>query len=428
MSVEAIEPAQPVKDDLPHGAGRARFIGATRSFWRIVSRGAVLLLLTLGLYRFWLATDMRRFLWANTEIDGDGLEYTGTALQLLLGFLIAIVLLVPVYAGLFIAALDLGIIGRISGLLAVGVLAVLGQFAIYRARRYRLTRTVFRGLRFHQTGSAWRYAISAVLWWIVVGVTFGLAYPWAQANLERYKMRHTYYGDLPGHFSGSAFRLFFRGFLLWLAVIGPFFFGLFAMVSMVEWQAVFTTLRAGGDDVLARLEGATPGLGAALGIGLMAIVWAVLAAAVFYPAFQAITLRWWLSGIRFGKISISSTLRAGKVYAVYVRFLWYSLLLALLIALVATLGLAFGGSWAERIGASAAAELGLTAAAVGGYVVVALAYSAIYQTIVKLGLWRLSLDSLELTGLEQLDHVKARGRASSAVGEGMADVLQVGGI
>lgn len=428
MSVEAIEPAQPVKEDLPHAAGRARFVGSTRSFWRIVSRGAALLLVTLGIYRFWLATDVRRFLWANTEIAGDGLEYAGTALQLLLGFLIAVVLLIPVYIGLFVAALDLGVIGRISGLLAVGVLALLGQFAIYRARRYRLTRTVFRGLRFHQTGSAWRYALSAVSWWIVIGVTFGLAYPWAQANLERYKMRHTFYGDLPGHFAGSAFRLFFRGFLLWFAVIGPFFFGLFLMVSLVEWQAVFTTLRAGGEDVLARLEGATPGLGAALGIGVMAVVWAVLAAAVFYPAFQAITLRWWLSGLRFGGITVSSDLRTGKVYGVYVRFLWYSLLLALVVALLAMVGLAFAGSWAERIGKSAATELALTAMAVGGYVVAALAYSAIYQSVVKLGLWRLSIDSLELSGLEQLDKVSARGRASSAVGEGIADVLQVGGI
>ncbi len=428
MSVEAIEPVQAEPEEQPLGTGRGRFLGATRSFWRIVSRGAVLLVLTLGLYRFWLATDVRRFLWANTEVAGDGFEYTGTALQLLLGFLIAIVLLVPVYAGLFVAALDLGVIGQISGLLAVGVLALLGQFAVYRARRYRLTRTVFRGLRFHQTGSAWRYAIAAILWWLVVGATLGLAYPWMQASLERYKMRNTFYGDLPGYFEGSSFRLFFRGFLLWLAVLGPFFFGLFLMLSMAEWEAVFRTLRAGGGDLGARLEGATPGLGAALGMGLMAIVWAVLAAAVFYPAFQAITLRWWLSGIRFTGITVHSDLRMGKVYGVYARFLWYALLLALVVGVAAAAGFALVGPWVERIGKSALAELALTAMAVGGYVVVALAYSAIYQATVKLGLWRLCVESLQLAGLERLDHVKARGHPSSAVGEGIADVLQVGGI
>ena len=76
----------------PNGA---RFLGDERAFWRLLIRGAVLLLVTLGIYRFWLATDVRRFLWSNTEIAGDGLEYIGTARELLLGFLIAIALLVP---------------------------------------------------------------------------------------------------------------------------------------------------------------------------------------------------------------------------------------------------------------------------------------------------------------------------------------------
>ena len=58
-------------------------------------------MVTLGIYRFWLVTDVRRFLWSNTEIAGEPLEYTGTALELLLGFLVAIALLIPIYAGFF---------------------------------------------------------------------------------------------------------------------------------------------------------------------------------------------------------------------------------------------------------------------------------------------------------------------------------------
>jgi uncharacterized membrane protein YjgN (DUF898 family) len=54
-------------------------------------------LITAGFYRFWLSTDIRRSLWANTSIDGDTLEYTGTAKELLLGFLFALAILVPVY-------------------------------------------------------------------------------------------------------------------------------------------------------------------------------------------------------------------------------------------------------------------------------------------------------------------------------------------
>ena len=180
-----------------------KFLGNRRAYWRLLIRGAALLMVTLGIYRFWLATDVRRYLWANTEIAGETLEYTGTPLELLLGFLVAVAILIPVYAGFFLAALDLGIFGKLSGVIAFAALGVLGQYAVYRARRYRLTRTIYRGLRFHQSGSAWRYALRASLWWIATGITFGLAYPFQLASLERYKMRNTFYGDL-----GRPFRRF----------------------------------------------------------------------------------------------------------------------------------------------------------------------------------------------------------------------------
>src|SRR5262249_35120581 len=154
------------------------------------------LLVTLGIYRFWLVTDTRRFLWSNTEVAGDGLEYIGTARELLLGFLIAVALLVPLNVLFFLGPFVKGTVGELSGVVAVVALALFGQFAVYRARRYRLTRTVYRGLRFHQTGSAWRYAVCALFWWGMIAITLGLAYPFAQASLERFKIRNTYYGEL----------------------------------------------------------------------------------------------------------------------------------------------------------------------------------------------------------------------------------------
>src|SRR5215213_10495329 len=225
----------PAEEPAPSANG-ARFSGNERAFWRLLIRGAVLLLLTLGIYRFWLATDVRRFLWSNTEIAGDGLEYIGTAREILLGFLKAIALMGPINVVFFLAAFSRGVIGQISGLLALAALALLGQFAVYRARRYRLTRTVYRGIRFHQTGSAWRYSACAIFWWAMIALTLGLAYPWAQASLERFKLRNTYYGDLQGHFVGSGWKLFFRGVLFWLVVVGPFGFGLLLAFGSVDWN------------------------------------------------------------------------------------------------------------------------------------------------------------------------------------------------
>src|SRR5690606_25302300 len=108
----------------------------------------------------------------------------------------------------------------------------------YRARRYRLTRTIYRGIRFHQTGSAARFAVRALGWWLATVATLGLAYPWARANLERYKMEHTHYGDMTCYFEGSALRLFLRGFLMWLVVIGPLVYALATVVQSISWPAL----------------------------------------------------------------------------------------------------------------------------------------------------------------------------------------------
>src|SRR5262245_54744300 len=116
----------------PPAAGTARFVGDESAYWRLMVRGAVLLMVTLGIYRFWLATDQRRFLWANTEIAGDALEYTGTARELLIGFLVAVAVLVPLYAVLSLAALGFGVVVEFSGLLGFRLLWLSGTFAIFR--------------------------------------------------------------------------------------------------------------------------------------------------------------------------------------------------------------------------------------------------------------------------------------------------------
>ena len=403
----------------PNGA---RFLGDERAFWRLLTRGAVLLAVTLGIYRFWLATDVRRFLWSNTEIAGDGLEYVGTARELLLGFLIAIALLVPLNIVFFLSAFGRGWFSQVSGLLALIVLALLGQFAVYRARRYRLTRTVYRGLRFHQTGSAWRYAVCAIFWWAMIALTMGLAYPFAQASLERFKLRKTWYGDLQGHFIGSGTRLFFRGILLWIVVVGPLTLGMFIAVGQVDWNA----LGRGSGDMMGRVEAA--GVAPALVFAVLSVGWSVLALALLYPAFQAMVLRWWISGLRFGELAVTSHLSTRAVYALYLRFMWIALIAGVVFAIGAAVAFAIAGGLALWFGKGALTELLSTVLLIGSCVVIALAYSTIYQATVKLRLWKAGFESIELTRLDVLDKVKAAGAASSAVGEGLADALNVGGI
>jgi uncharacterized membrane protein YjgN (DUF898 family) len=406
--------------------GGVRFLGQRRSYWRLLIRGSALLMVTLGIYRFWLATDVRRFLWSNTEIAGETLEYTGTPLELLLGFLVAIAILIPVYAGFFLAALDLGTLGKFSGVIAFAALGILGQYAIYRARRYRLTRTIYRGLRFHQEGSAWAYAFRAIAWWIVTALTFGLAYPFQLASLERYKMRNTFYGDLAGRFDASGFALLLRGFPMWLLVFTPLALAVSGFVDAVDWKSLFDVLAQGGDNVMGRIEGSNPGLGAAIVFAMLMGGLSLSAGALLYPAFQAVVLRWWASGLSFGDFEIRSRLRMRHVYAAYARFVGYAILFSISVGIAGAIALLIVGVITSIAKSGAGGEIIATLFLLAGYVVSALGYSTIYRATVLLSLWQLGMESLQLTGLSALEKVKGTGRPSSAVGEGLADALNVG--
>jgi uncharacterized membrane protein YjgN (DUF898 family) len=398
-----------------------RFVGSAKAFWRLLARGAVLLMFTLGLYRFWLTTDVRRFLWSNTELDGESFEYTGTARELLLGFLIAIAVLVPLYAAFFIIALAFG--DRFGSLLGFLTLAVLGPYAVYRARRYRLTRTIYRGVRFHQTGSAWRYAACAMLWWSLSFITLGLAYPFAQARLERFKMRNTFFGTLPGSFVGSGWRLLLRGFLLWLLSMVPFAVGVGASILALNESAFNPP--ASSSELASWLEAS--GVASAMVFAGLTGLWMILCLAILYPVFQTVVLRWWVSGLRFGEVGLQSRLRLSQVFAVYGRFVGYAALLSL-VAVIIVLGGGFALQSITAGGDSLVSEIVNTLAALVAYVAIALGYSAIYQATVKLGLWRSVIESVDVQRLDTLDKVKGAGEAASPFGEGLADALNVGGL
>lgn len=412
-----------------YAAPAVRFLGDPRVYWRLLIRGAALLAVTLGIYRFWFATDVRRFLWSNTEIADVTLEYAGTAFELLIGFLIAVALLVPLYVFFFVVALNLGPIGQLSSVLGFPVLAFLGHFAVYRARRYRLTRTIYRGVRCHQGGSAFRYAAFALLWWTLIVSTLGLYYPFAQARLERLKMRHTYYGNLQGRFDGSGLRLFLRGLPMWLLVIGPLAFALVFSFAAVDWDKVAAAAAGAnsGSEFINQLEDAFPNVYAAIVVALAAVATSVVMAAVLFPVFQAMMLRWWISGLRFGALTVRSHLRTGKIYGAYLRFLWYGLLFLLAAAVIGGLGFFALSMVLTAIGKPEISEIVGAMAGVGFYVAIMLGLSTIYQGTVKLSLWRSGVEAIELAGSAALDHVKAEGTPSSAVGEGLADALNVGG-
>jgi uncharacterized membrane protein YjgN (DUF898 family) len=368
----------------PLPAASIAFSGERRTFLKLVSRGAALELVTLGFYRFWLATDIRRHLWTNTVVDGDAAEYTGRGKELLIGFLFAMAILVPIYLTYFIISVEAERWKGFAGVPLVIAFYAFGQFAIYRARRYRLTRTVWRGVRFWMDGSGWSYAGRAMLWALLVVLTLGFAWPWREAALERYKMQHSYYGDLQGSFESRGWDFFKRAWWLWPC----------ALVAVVLFP-------------------------------LLPFV---------YAQFRAIEWRWWLSGIRFGGARLESKLGQGALQGLYWKVIGWFMLLS-----VAS-GVYFGGivGIAAKLGEGSVEDgpptpqvlldnVPLLVMFGLGYVALMLALNVVMRLYLLRDMWARVLGSVEVHGIAALANVAAKGDLASALGEGFADGLDVAG-
>ena len=137
---------------------QARFDGRRGALGALMLRNLLFSILTLGIYRFWGRTHVRRFVWRHTALLDDALEYLGTGGELFIGFLIAVAVLLPVFAAYsllqFLFADDPGHALLVLEALYYLVLFFLIQIAIHRMRRYRLTRTAWRGVRFGLGGSS----------------------------------------------------------------------------------------------------------------------------------------------------------------------------------------------------------------------------------------------------------------------------------
>jgi uncharacterized membrane protein YjgN (DUF898 family) len=391
------------------------FSGDRKEFFHLVARGAGLEFITVGFYRFWLVTDIRRHLWSHTSVDGDAAEYTGRGRELLIGFLFALAILVPVYLAYFIVGLEVEHFKAFASFPLFLFFYLFGQFAVYRARRYRLTRTVWRGVRFWMNGSGWAYAARAALWGLLMLLTVGLILPWRGAALERYKMRHCYYGDLQGSFEGRGWDFFKRGWWLWLlAVVLP-------IMSLI------------GSMPLHFSPVPLPLAKAATQIAPIATFFIPLVAPFIYGAFKAVEWRWWLSGIRFGDVGFESSLLRRALVGLYWKVIGWFLLIVVLFGGYLFLCAAVIASISQMPMAkfftpgNLQESIPMMVLAAVGYLAFVLTLNVVMRVYLLRDLWVRVITSTTIHHLEAAANVSATGDLASALGEGLADGLDVAG-
>jgi uncharacterized membrane protein YjgN (DUF898 family) len=397
---------------------RATYAGGRRSFRRLLLRGTLLELCTAGFYRFWLATDIRRHLWSHTTIEDDAPEYTGTGRELFVGFLIALAILVPINLAFLLVTIEAERVRAFASLPLVLFFYAFAQFAMFRARRYRASRTVWRGVRFWMTGSGWDYAWRAILWTFAASITVGLLLPWREAALERFKMRHTHYGDLRGSFVGTGWGLFKRGWWIWA-------------IMLIVTAAATTAVTAAASTYFFAASQRTDTIPAIVFTVIVASA-AMLVVPLLFPVYKAVVWRWWVSGIRIGTVQFESDLTKGGLYGIYWAVIaWIVVILildALLIGLVTAGLMAWWGNWDLRALAERVPDVTAAGANIANYLLLAMAVGFVMRLHLMRGVWERVVNSTTVHGLEAADNVHARGAAASAVGEGFADSLDIGGL
>ncbi|MEO6359735.1 MAG: YjgN family protein [Sphingomicrobium sp.] len=185
----------------PEPARAIGFTGNWREYLPIAITNALLIIVTLGIYRFWAAARQRRYLWSHTELIDDRLEWTGTGKEMFIGFLIVVAILLPFF--LFIQFLFPAMVARGNEAAAGVIMAVfyigliyLGGLARFRALRYRLSRTRWHGIRGGSNDPGWKYGGEYLGRTLLTALTMFIIFPWAATRLWNGRWNAMSFGPL----------------------------------------------------------------------------------------------------------------------------------------------------------------------------------------------------------------------------------------
>lgn len=335
-------PAAPASPPPPRPPVQLVYDGRLGELYVIYLRALLLTLLTLGWYRFWGRTSVRRYLWSHFSAFGDRFEYRGLGVELFLGFLIAVGSIL-VFEGAVLGLVwwawgdelpaEIGITDIMTWALIIVGLPLL-PVAQYAGWRYRLTRTAWRGIRTGLKGSSWAFGGMSIGLGFVNAMCMRLLVPVVDVMTIGYRTRNMTFGNLNFGFAGRAADIYGR-------YIGFYFLNIVAWVVLAIVAGIIiggVTSSAGSmsfEQMMERLAHPSP----------MTLLIFFLALLAFYTLVGLMILPvrcWWMAySIRY-MVSRAWFDRLQFVSGVTTWQMWGFLVLNYLILLF-TLGL--GGPW-----------------------------------------------------------------------------------
>ena len=218
-------PLLPVQSATPLGSsqGLLTFHGAGGPLFSIYIINVLLTIVTFGIYYFWGKVKVQNYLLNQTEIDGDRFAFHATGKELLIGFVKAVLIFI-LPSGLLNTLPELMgagvVIKGVAQILAYGIIMVFIPIAMVGARRYRFSRTSWRGIRFSFRGPTWEFVRLFAWGLFLTAITLGVYYPAFDTRRYRFFVSHSYFGNRPFQFDGKWRELLGR-YLLTLALTLP---------------------------------------------------------------------------------------------------------------------------------------------------------------------------------------------------------------
>lgn len=301
---------------------KLEYDGRIGALYGIFIKNLLLSLITFGIYRFWGKTNLRRYAWSHVTLQGQRFEYTGTGGELFVGFLIVFVLYVIVLIafGVSIAVFGEGMarIGQFGLAILLFYLVFVAQYA---AQNYRLTRTLWSGIRGGMTGSAWSYGFKGLLLSLLNVVTLNLAVPWTTARLIEDRFNHSYFGNAKATLQFSAkplYPTFLLGFVI--SIVG------LAVLGIVLWSIG----SASGLFDLQDPQAGEPLEAVVFWLILLAYFGGALILIVAFAPYVAAQFREIANNLQLAELRFSSQVTAGRYIGLWLgNMLWLVLTLGL---------------------------------------------------------------------------------------------------
>lgn len=392
------------------------FHGNWVDFMKIAVPNLLLTVVTLGIYRFWGTTRERHYLWGQTEFIDERLEWTGTGMELFIGFIMAFFLIGVPFTLLQLVAQGLVFRGQPEIAIALGVVLTLVLFyligiAYFRALRYRLSRTYWRGIRGGSDDQGISYGFS-YLWKNVAGILpIYLLYPWASMSLWNERWGKMSFG--PYRFESNAdWTQLMKRYLLFYLV--PFL--LFVMFAIIGFQET----QGGGAEKM--------GVGAAVAFGGFAIILILalyivlpVAALLYYSKFMRVAV----SALRIGELEFEFKARSPD-WILFFLANWAIWGIAAGMAFVPLSLLMAPGTFdpislRENLSTAVIATLALSAA-------IATVAIGLANALIRYRSWKFFVVHMEAFGEVNLDRMSQSETTVSGHGKGLLDAFDVGAI